>query len=172
MRIRLLAVCSLMVAGASAPAVASAQDGSSWDVGVAAAVVQYDLSGVGSAPGLVVRASRDLSRHVVLDTRGLVAWPDQQSGPSRLFVPEVQLQYRWNVSRFSPYVGGGGGVALVRSPFRTDWDPTLSISVGTGVRLSERVQLIGELRLRGVEWRFTGSTAEWSFGMGWRLPSF
>jgi hypothetical protein len=170
MRVRILAwlwLASLLAGGS-----ASAQDYSRWNVGVAAVGVQYDLSGVGNAPGVAIRASRDLTPHLVLETRGLLAWPDQQSGPSTFFVPEAQLQYRWNVARFSPYVGGGGGVAMVKSPFRTEWDSTLSVSAGTGVRLSERVGITGELRLRGIEPRFTGSTAEWSLGMAWRLPSF
>ena len=151
---------------------ASAQDSPRWNVGVAAVGVQYDLSGVGNAPGVAVRAGRDVTPKLVLELRGLLAWPDLQSGPSTFFVPEAQLQYRWNVARFSPYVGGGGGVAMVKSPFRTEWDPTFSVSAGTGVRLTERVGVIGELRLRGIERRFTGSTAEWSLGMAWLLPSF
>lgn len=61
---------------------------------------------------------------------------------------------------------------MVKSPFRTEWDPTFSVSAGTDVSLTERVGLIGELRLRGIERRFTGSTAEGSLGMAWRLPSF
>jgi hypothetical protein len=150
---------------------ASAQDFSRWDVGLNAVVVQYDLVGVGNAPGVAFRASRDLTRHVVLEAQSLLAWPEQQSGPSTLFVPEAQLQYRWNVARFSPYVGGGAGLALTQSPVRTDWDSTLSASVGTGIRLTERVGLKGELRLRGID-RFAASTAEWSLGMAWRLPSF
>lgn len=172
MPLRRLAVASFVVAVASAPASLRAQEPSRWDVGVAASIVNYDLSGVGTTPGLVVRASRDLTPHVVLETRGLFAWPDQQSGPSTFLAPEVQLQYRWNIARFSPYVGAGGGFAMNRSPFRTDWDPTISFAAGTGMRLTEGVGLTGEFRLRGVETRFTGTTAEWSVGMAWRLPSF
>ena len=159
------------IAVAAAPASLWAQDASRWDVGVAGSVVQYDLSGVGNAPGVVVRASRDLTPHVVFEARGLLAWPEQQSGPSTFFVPEVQLQYRWNVARFSPYVGGGGGFARNSSPFRTDWDTTLSLAAGTSVRLTEQMAVTGELRLRGVD-RFAGSTAEWTAGLAWRLPSF
>ena len=172
MRVRGVAIVSFIIAVAAAPASAWAQQASLWDVGVAAAVVQYDLSGVGTAPGLVIRGSRTLSPHVVFEARGLFAWPDQQSGPSTFLVPEAQLQYRWNVARFSPYVGAGGGFARTSSPLRTHWDPTFSFAAGTGIQLTDGVGITGEFRLRGVETRFTGTTAEWSAGMTWRLPSF
>lgn len=172
MRLRSMAVCSFLFALAGAPAAALAQDASPWDFGAPAVGVQYDLSGVGNTPGLALRASRDVSNHVALELRGLFAKPDQQSGPSTFVVPEVQVQYRWRVARITPYVGAGGGLALVKSPFRTDWDSTVSVAAGTGVRLTDRVGMLGELRLRGIERRFTGSTAEWSLGMTWRLPSF
>ena len=170
MRFAFLAVLAF-VAVSAIPSQASAQEAARWDFGAAASVVQFDLSGVGTTPGLVLRASRDLSSHLVLETRGLFAWPDQQSGRSTLFIPEAQLQYRWNLARFSPFVGGGGGFARVSSPLRTDWDATLSIAGGTGIRLTDRVGLIGEMRLRGID-NFTGTTAEWSVGMTWRLPAF
>jgi hypothetical protein len=68
--------------------------------------------------------------------------------------------------------GGGIGAALVKSDFRTDWDPTLSVAVGTGVRVTERLGVTGEFRLRGHEWDFVGTTAEISAGLAWRFPSF
>jgi hypothetical protein len=119
-----------------------------------------------------VRASREFLPNVRLEFGGVFAKPDQQFGPSTLFLPEAQLQYRWNANRLSPYVGGGLGAALVRSDFHTDWDPTLSVAAGMGVRLTDALGLTGEVRLRGHEWRFTGTTAEVSAGLAWRLPSF
>ncbi len=136
-----------------------------------ASVVQDDLAAIGNAPGFAVRASRHLSQHLVVNTRGLVAWPDQRSNRSTLFVPEAQLQYRWTIARFSPYVGGGGGLAMRQSPIRTNWESTLSVAGGTGIRLTDRIGLLGELRLRGIN-NFAASTAEWSVGMTWRLPAF
>jgi len=170
MRFRSLAVLSFVLASAI-PSSVSAQEAARWDFGAGPSVVQYDLSGVGTTPGLAVRAARDLSPHVVLETRALFAWPDQRFGRSTLFIPETQLQYRWNIARFTPFVGGGGGFAMVRSAFHTDWDTTLSVAGGTGIRLTDRVGLIGELRLRGID-NFAASTAEWSVGMTWRLPAF
>jgi hypothetical protein len=130
------------------------------------------LSGVGTTPGVAVRATRDVSPHVALEVRGLYARPSQQFGSSTLFIPEAQVQFRWNVARFAPYVGVGTGAALVTSPLVTDWDPTISFSGGTAVRITEQLAVLGELRLRGIEWRFTGSTAEVSAGLAWRFSTF
>jgi hypothetical protein len=163
----------ILVVCGSAVSPAFAQDRSWGDIAVSGVGMEYDLSGVGTAPGLAIRATRDVSEHVVFEVRGLFAQPNQQFGPSTLVVPEAQLQYRWNAARFSPFVGVGGGAAMVKSDFHsTDWDPTISFSGGTGVRLTDRLGLLGEVRLRGVEYRFTGSIAEWAVGLAYRLPAF
>src|ERR671913_757205 len=104
MRLRSVALALFVFVVVSFPSSVSAQEASRWDLGVAAVAVQYDLSGVGNAPGVAVRSSRELWPNVALEIRGLIAKPDQQFGPSTFFVPEAQLQYRWNVARFSPYV--------------------------------------------------------------------
>jgi hypothetical protein len=151
----------------------AAQDKSWGDLKVSLARIDYDLSGTGSAAGLAVRTTRDISPSVRLEFGALFAKPEQQFvGTSTLFVPEVQLQYRWNLGRVAPYVGGGIGAALVKSPLRSDWDPALAAAVGTDVRITERLAVTGEFRLRGHEWRATGTTAEFSAGLSWRLPSF
>jgi opacity protein-like surface antigen len=163
-------VFALAVAGVST---AQAQEPAWGDLIVSAARINYDLSGTGNAAGIAVRTRRNLSSNVALELGGVFAKPEQQIvGPSTLFVPEAQLQYRWGAGRLSPYVGGGIGAALVKSDFRTDWDPTLSLAVGTGVRLTERLGVTGEFRLRGHEWDFVGTTAEISAGLAWRFPSF
>ena len=162
-------VFALATAGVSR---AEAQTSSWGDLSVSAARIDFDLSGVGTAAGLAVRATRDLSSSVSLEAGGLFAKPDQQFGPSTLFLPEALLRYRWQAGRFSPYVGGGVGAALVTSSFDSDWDPTVAMAAGTGVRLTDRLGVNGEFRLRGHEWRFTGTTAEISAGLTWRLPAF
>jgi hypothetical protein len=161
-------VVALAVAGASP---ARAQD-SFGDLNISLARIDYDLSGTGSAAALAVRTSHDLSSNVRLEVGALFARPDQQFGPSTLFMPEVQLQYRWNTGRFTPFAGGGIGAALARSDFGSEWDPTLSVSVGTNFRLTESLGVTGQFRLRGHEWRSTGTTAEVSAGLAFRLPSF
>jgi hypothetical protein len=162
----------ILVICGSATSPAFAQDPSWGDIAVSGVGMEYDLSGVGTAPGLAIRATHDLSPNVVFEVRGLFAKPNQQFGPSTLVVPEAQIQYRWNIGGFSPFLGVGGGTAMVKSSFDTEWDPTISFSAGTGVRLTEQLGLLGEVRLRGVEYRFTGSIAEWAVGLAYRLPSF
>jgi hypothetical protein len=175
---RLVPLVFLVSVLASSPALA--QNPSWGDFALTAAVIDYDLSGTGRTAGFGARITRDLTDHLVLEGRGLFARPTQQSGPSTLFVPEAQLQYRWHLGRVTPFAGGGLGAAMVHSNFRsdysTDWDLTMSVAGGTGVRLTEQLGLIGELRVRGIEWDFPGnfpaSTAEWSLGLAWRLPAF
>jgi opacity protein-like surface antigen len=167
----------------SSASTAQAQDTSWGDLAVSAGRIDFDLSGTGHARGLVVRTTRHLSSHVNLEFRGLYAEycgdqiqgecvPNQLSGSTSLFVPEAQLQYRWNVGRVSPYIGGGIGAARVKSSLDTQWDPTFSAAVGTAVYLTDRLGITGEFRLRGHEARFTGTTSEITAGVVWRLPAF
>ena len=154
-------------AGASA---AHAQD-SSWRLGASLTRLDYELSGTGHAPALAVRAERDLWSNVSLEVGGTYAKPSQQFGGSTLFMPEVQVHYNWNAGRVSPYAGGGIGTALRTAPFFSDWDPTLSVAGGAAVRLTDRLSLTGELRVRNHEWQFAGTTTELGAGLAWRLPS-
>lgn len=151
------------------------------DVAVSAGRVDFDLSGTGHARGFAVRSARHFSPNVRVDLRALYSKHcgerigDQacglgQSGPFSLFMPEAQLQYQWHAGRLSPYVGGGFGLARVKSPARVDWDPTLSAAVGSTFYLTERLGVTGEFRLRGHEARFTGTTSEITAGLAWRLP--
>jgi hypothetical protein len=88
-----------------------------------------------------------------------------------LFSPEVHLQYHWRVGAFRPYAGGGGGFSWTDAgAFGTsDANLTLSAAGGTRFDLTDRVALLGELRLRGIKRDFAGSTAEWMGGVSWRL---
>ena len=157
---------------------ARAQDLSWGELSVTAGRVDYDLSGVGSTSGLAVRARKDFTSNIGLELRGLFARPCQQFqsctevGPATLFVPEAQLQYRWSAGRLEPFVGAGLGLSALRSSFHTDVDPTVSFSAGTAVRLTDRLALNGEFRLRGHQFRFAGSSTEVNAGLSWRLPSF
>ena len=174
MRLRSSALIALALSFASPFVSASfAQDPSSWgDFALSATAINYDLSGTGTAPAFSARITRDVTPHVVLELRGLYSRVEQQIGPTTLFIPEAQVQYRWNVGRVSPYVGGGIGLALRRASFDDDTDPSLSASGGAHVRLTDRVGVFAEMRLRGIQWDFAGSIAEWSGGLAWRLPAF
>lgn len=162
-------VAALLFVGAS-PARAQESFG---DLKVSVARLDYDLSGTGTTAALSVRTAHYLSPNLRLEVGGLFAKPEQQFvGRSTLFAPEAQLQYRWNIGRVEPYVGGGIGASLVKNDFRSDWDPTYSVAGGAAVRLTERVAATGELRIRVHEWRGVGTTAEIAAGLAWRLPSF
>jgi len=161
----ILSLAFMLASSASAFAQSSA-----WDIGISAAKVDFDLSGTGSAAGVAVRAVRHLTPHVGVEARGLFARPELQSGPASLWAPDGQIQYRWQIGRFSPYVGGGVGFAVIKKTFGTDWDWTSTVGGGTTIRLTDNVALIGELRLRGFQWDYAGSTGEWSVGLTWGLP--
>ncbi len=166
----------VLLAGGATPA--RAQNSSWGELSVTAGRVDYDLSGVGSTGGLAIGTRKDLTPSLGLEIRGLFARPCQQFqsckevGPATLFVPEAQLQYRWSAGRLEPFVGAGLGLSALRSSFHTEVDPTVSFSAGTAVRLTERLALNGEFRLRGHEFRFAGSSTEVNAGLSWRLPSF
>ena len=138
-------------------------------VGVGA--VQFDLSGTGTAPGLTIRGARALTNHLVLEGSLPVSWPTQDFGGSKLYAPEAHLQYHWQAGSFRPYVGGGAGFAWTDAGIfgNGDVNLTLSAAVGTKFALTDRVALLGELRLRGIKHNFAGSTAEWIGGISWRL---
>jgi outer membrane protein W len=95
----------------------------------------------------------------------------QDFGKSKLFAPEAQLQYHWLAGSFRPYIGGGGGFAWADRGFfgNSDVNLTLSLAGGTRLDITDRVAVLGELRLRGIERDFAGSTAEWMGGISWRL---
>ena len=162
-------VTALAATGVS---ISHAQQPAWGDITVSGARIDFDLSGTGTAPGLAVRTTRALNSNVSLEFGGTFAQPEQQFGPSTLFMPEAQLRYTWNAGRVSPYVGGGLGAAMVKSDFHTDWDPTYAVASGATVWLTNRVGASGEFRLRMHEWRAVGTTAEFSGGLTWRLPSF
>lgn len=177
MRTTIRVFCSLAMVLLASVSTARAQ-GSWSEISVLAARVDFDLSGTGQTNGVAVRATRSFTPHVVLELRSLFARPCQQfqdcreMGPATLFAPEAQLQYHWALGRIEPYVGAGLGTSALHSSLGTDWEPTMSFAVGSGVRLTDQLGLTGEARLRGHEWRFVGSTAEISAGVVWRLPQF
>ena len=179
MRSAILVIRSLaFVVLVSGAAPAHAQDSSWGEVSVTAGRVDYDLSGTGSAAGLAIRVRKDFTPGLGLELRGLFARPCQQFqscedvGPATLFVPEAQLQYRWSAGRLEPFVGAGLGLSALRSSVHTDVDPTVVFSAGTAVRLTDRLALNGEFRLRGHEFRFVGTSTEMNVGLSWRLPRF
>lgn len=137
--------------------------------------MNFDLSGTGTTPAFTARVSRELGANVVAEGGLVIARPDQQFGRPTLVAPEVQLQYHLPVGPFTPYLGAGVGamresaidVGDIAIP--AEWSPTISFAGGTRVSINERIGLFGELRVRGVDWNFAGSTADITGGVALRL---
>ena len=178
----LLLVAAILISSASR---AQAQDSSWGDLAVSTGRMDFDLNGTGHTYGVAVRAKRHFSPHLALEIGGGFArycgyksvsggecLPSTQEGTTSLFTPEAQLQYRWNMGRVSPYVGGGVGLSRRGGLNVSQWDPTFSAAVGSAVYATDRLGITGEFRLRGHETRFTGTTSEISAGLVWRFPSF
>jgi hypothetical protein len=169
--IRTLSFASaLLIAGSVS---AYAQNETSLLVGGGA--MNFDLSGTGTTPAFTARVSREIGANFVVEGSVLFAKPEQQFGPSTVIAPEVQLQYHLPIGRFTPYLGAGIGT-FRESPNviddildGADWTPTISFAGGTRVSLNDRVGLFGELRIRGVEWDFVGTTADIMGGVVVRL---
>ena len=175
---RFRVVVSSVFAFVICAAPAAQAQGALQDIKLSASAIDFDLSGTGKTTGVVASVTRTLTPHVALELRSVFARPCQQfqsckdAGPATLIAPEAQVQYRWSAGRLEPYVGAGLGASMLRSAVHTDWDPTMSFAAGTGVRLTDRLAVTGEVRLRGHGWRATGTTAEIAAGLAWRLPGF
>jgi hypothetical protein len=151
------------------PKAASAQAASN-SIVVGTTMMEFDLAGVGTAPGMTIRASRALTDHLAIEGSFPMSWLSEDVGRSKLFAPEAHLQYHWRVGAFRPYVGGGAGIAWRdRGLFgNSTANLTLSVAGGTRFDVSERIAVLGELRLRGIERDFAGSTADFMGGLSWR----
>ena len=137
---------------------------------VTGGVMDFDLSGTGQTFVAAVRAARALTDHLAVEVGSSFARPEQQFGPSTIFAPEVQLQYLWRFGRVRPFAGGGIGFLHERANLaENETSFTWSGAGGLRIDLADRVALIGEMRVRGIEIDFTGSTAEWVGGLTWRL---
>jgi hypothetical protein len=171
---RLQLAAAVLAAAAAAPAHAHAQAGASTrpSIAVGAGVSQFDLSGTGTAPVFTARVDYPLGRVLLAEGGVAVARPDQQFGDTTTFVvPEVGVQIQLP-RRVAPYLGVGVGAALDFRRERdggTVSDPTFSGAAGVRAWLTERVGLRGELRVRGIGTRFTGSAAEWTGGAALRF---
>ncbi len=109
---------------------------------------------------------RALTSNVAVEVTALFARPDLQGGRALLVVPEAHLQYHWRFGQFAPYAGGGVGFAHQSrdgSPSATN----LALSTAGGLRayVNDRVALLGEFRLRGIQRDFSATTAEWMGGL-------
>lgn len=149
---------------------AFAQDARETSIVFGGGVMDYDLSGTGKAPVFGARVTRDLGANFVFEGGFAFAKPEQQFGPSTLWAPEALLQYQFPVGRFRPYLGAGiGAIRESGDAIETDWTPTVVFAGGSRVNLNDRVGLFGELRIRGIDWDFVGTTADITGGLVIRL---
>ena len=157
----------LTLTAGSIPALAQTSDTS---LLIGGGAMNYDLSGTGTTPAFTARVSHELGANFVFEGSVLVAKPDQQFGNSTLIAPDAQLQYHFKAGRFTPYLGAGIGAARESGDaIETDWTQTVSFAGGTRVRLTDRAGLFGELRIRGFEWDFVGTTTDIMGGLVVRL---
>jgi hypothetical protein len=161
-----VAVLIFSVAG-----VASAQDtAASTTISVSTGALNFDLSGTGTTAGFAVRGTRALTPHLALETGVLLARPRLQDGNrATLFVPEVHLQYHWRAGRFGPYVGGGIGFGHQNRAGSNITDVALSAAGGARAHVTDRLAVLGEFRLRGLEHDFAGTTAEVMGGLSFAI---
>jgi hypothetical protein len=132
-------------------------------------VFNFDLSGTGNTTGSSGRATLALTRGLALEGNLLFAWPEQQFGPSQVTAGDAHLQYHWRVGRLRPFAGGGIGFLTSRSDLVDRNYFTMSTAAGARFDVKDRISLLGEFRLRGVETDFVGSTAEFLGGLTYRL---
>jgi hypothetical protein len=137
-----------------------------------AGVSTYDLSGTGEALTTYVRADFPLRPALLVDVGVSAMFPKQQFGDTTtVLLPEAQVHLQLP-RRLAPYVGAGLGFA---ADFReeaaggTQVDITLSASGGVRFAVADALGLRAELRVRGHETGFVGTTADFTAGVGWRF---
>ena len=135
-----------------------------------AGALNFDLSGTGTTVGVAVRGTRALTPHLALETGVLFARPQLQGGGrANLFAPEAHLQYHWRVGRFAPYAGGGIGFGHQSRAGSSVTNLALSAAGGARAHVTDRLALLGEFRIRGLERDFVGTTAEVMGGLSFAV---
>lgn len=139
-----------------------------------AGVIDADLPGGGTHPVFSLRATRRLPGHFAIEGGLAHTEVDRQFGRFPLTAFELQLQYHVPAGRFTPYFGAGGGLVRDGSEVPGDnlyplslegWNPSISVAGGTRVRLTDRLDVFGELRYRGVDVDFRGRTIDATAGL-------
>jgi len=145
-----------------------AQNASAQSFTFGAGLFNFDLSGTGNAPSVFMSVDGEMTEHWIAEGGLTVAFPDQQFDRTKFLIPEGQVQYQWPIGRFSPFVGGGAGIAIdVRDDRFGENRTDLALSGGGGVRISisDSIGVRGEFRLRGFGTHFSGSAAELRGGL-------
>jgi hypothetical protein len=114
-----------------------------------------------------VRGTWAVTSNLGIEAGGLLTRYDSAPDATTLMIPEMQLQYHWRARSVVPYMGGGVGVAWRRHHGAAT--ATLSFSGAGGVRfpVSDRVAMLGEVRVR----HFDRHAVEIMGGASFRLGS-
>jgi hypothetical protein len=164
-----IALGFIVIAAMSAlPAAAqeSNRESGPYSLALVAGVSQFDLSGTGTAPIIGGRVAAALKSWLAIEGALGTLRPDESSRSIRYFIPEAQLQFQIP-TRVRPYLGFGGGYFMGSGlPKRG----TASLSGGLIVPVRDKYDARGELRVRGIGSSFGGATAEWTIGIGYRVP--
>ncbi len=162
-----LLICALLLAGAHQAA--AQEPPAQTALTGAAGIVNFDVDGVATVPGVAGRVSVALTPAVAVE--GNLSWArNDETGTSNMWVAEAHVHYVWQVAnRLRPFAGGGAGVFINQGEFFTDKALTLSAAGGLRIDLSDRMAALGEFRIRGVEVDFAGSLVEIWGGLTVRL---
>ncbi|HEX9937753.1 MAG TPA: outer membrane beta-barrel protein [Longimicrobium sp.] len=165
---RMFAAAAVLTVAASA---AQAQATGGTGVSFSGGTMNYDLSGTGNTPALALRADFPLASVFRLEAGVVAARPDQQFGDDPTFIiPEVQLQAQLPLGRVAPYVGAGIGMTRqFESEVGSNSDVAFSAGAGARVALAQRLAGIVDGRVHAIGSGFTGTTAELSVGLRWRM---
>lgn len=131
----------------------------------------FDLSGTGTALTVGARADVPLRPMLLLEGSVGTMIVNQQFDTTTVLLPEAQIQVQLP-RRLAPYLGLGIGVAI---DFReedvggTQVDPTFSGAAGVRFDVTDELGLRAELRVRGHETGFVGTTADVTGGVSWRF---
>lgn len=135
--------------------------------GVVAGASQFDLSGTGTTGIIGGRIEADVRSWLVAEGAvGFFRPAEQFGGRSRYTIPEAQLQVQIPGHMVRPYLGAGGGWVFASGRNMTG---TVSGAGGLRVELQRALDARGELRVRGIGSSFSGATAEWTLGLGYRF---
>ena len=163
-----LLACRLALAAHSASAQSAttpAPQTSRYAAGLVAGVSQFDLSGTGTTVLVGARFAADLQRWLVAEAALQSIQPEEQFGVSaRYTIPEVQLQLQYPGRVVRPYLGVGGGYVFASDGREKQGTGSGAVGLGIGPP-SARLDVLTELRVRGIGRSFGGSTAEWTLGV-------
>lgn len=167
-----IATCAVLITQALRASSGFAQSPSEMprnSISIVAGASQFDLAGTGTAPAFGIRLDRAVAPWLVTQASLSTLSPKEQLGTrNRYFIPEIQVQGQLRHEKVRPYLGIGTGFFLGNNGSRKR--ATYSAALGTRVRVPERpIDLLLELRLRGIGETFSGSAAEWTAGLAYRF---